>query len=290
MKKLKWIILGLVLLVFIVVGAVLLRIDSIVRSVVETQATDSLGLQTQLDSANVSLLGGTVKLNGLRVASPQGFSAPQMMSLDGIKVGASLGKLREDPIGVEQIVIDRPKLVIEQSGGKFNFQVLSEQQSKKPVDAGKPGDGTREASEPVRLIIHDLTVNNAQVVLRPGIPGLDKEYALSIPSFDLTDIGTGEGNKNGAAIKEVVTLMVTTLAQKAAESKDLPQDVRQLLSLNADAVKERIAGELNKRVGKLGKELEKNLGSDAGKQAQDAIQKGLGNLLGGDGGATTRGR
>src|SRR4051812_47390534 len=131
MKRLKWIILGLVILILVVVGIVLLRIDSIVRYEVETQATDSLGLQTHLESANVSLIGGTVKLNGLEIASPQGFSAPQMVSLDGVRVGASLGKLRSDPIGVDQIVIDKPKLVVEQSNGQLNFQVLSGMQSKK---------------------------------------------------------------------------------------------------------------------------------------------------------------
>ena len=40
MKKLKWIVIGVLLLVVIVIGVVILRIDGIVRYVVETQATD----------------------------------------------------------------------------------------------------------------------------------------------------------------------------------------------------------------------------------------------------------
>ena len=73
-------------------------------------------------------------------------------------------------------------------------------------------------------------------------------------------------------------LVVTTLAQKASESEGVPAEVKQLLSLNADEVKARLAGELNKQLGKVTKDLGKNLPPDANK----AIEKGIGDLLGGD--------
>jgi uncharacterized protein involved in outer membrane biogenesis len=277
MKYLKWIILGIVLVIVIAVGAVLLGIDSIVRSTVQKQATNSLDLQTTLGSANVSILGGSLGLKDLEVASPQGFQAPHMFTLGGVKLGVSYSQLRNDPIGVNEVTIDQPRLVVEQSGGKFNFQVLMDKQSKTPPDSGKPGDGKREEGEPIRMIIHDLAVNNAQVVLRPGIPGLQQEINVNVPSFHLTDVGTGEGNKNGAAIKEVVMLVVTNLAQKASESEGVPAEVKQLLSLNVDQVKQQLVGELNKRLGNITKDLGKNLPPDASK----AVEKGLGDLLGG---------
>lgn len=277
MKRLKWIALSLVLLIIVVIGIVLLRLDSIVRYAVETQSSDSLGLTTTLDSANISLLGGTVKLSGLSIASPAGFSSPQMVSLGGIGVGASVGELRGDPVAVQTITIDKPKLVIEQANGKFNFQVLTDQKSKTPPDSGKPGDGTRQEGEPVRLIIHDLTVNDSQVVIRPGIPGLAESININIPSFTMKEIGNADNNKNGAAIKEVVTLLVTTLAQKASESKDIPPELRQILTLNVDQVKEKVAGEITKQLGKITKDLP----PDATKQIESQVQKGLGDLLGG---------
>ena len=49
--------------------------------------------------------------------------------------------------------------------------------------------------EPMRLIINDLQVNNAKVVLRPGIPGLSNEIQVPIPSFALKDIGRGEARR-----------------------------------------------------------------------------------------------
>jgi hypothetical protein len=176
-----------------------------------------------------------------------------MLALGGARVGVSVGNLRKDPIGIDRIVLDKPKLVIEQSQGKFNFQVLTGLQSKSPPDN----------SEPIKLIIRELAVNDAQVVVRPGIPGLSQELTLPIPSFAVQDIGRGEGAKNGAAIREVVTLVVTTLAQKASESDKLPADVRKLLSLNVD----QIQGEINKQIDQAQQQIEKG------------IQKGIGDIL-----------
>jgi uncharacterized protein involved in outer membrane biogenesis len=278
MKYLKWIVLGVVLVIVIGVVAVFMTIDGIVRRSVETHATNSLDLQTTLRSADLSLLGGSLALKDLEVASPNGFSAPRMFTLGGAKLGVSYSQLRTDPIGVNEITIDQPQLVVEQANGKLNFQVLMDKQPKTPPDSGKPGDGKRDEGEPIRLIIHDLAVNDAKVVLRPGIPGLAQEINVTIPSFHLQDIGRGEGNQNGAAIKEVVMLVVTTLAQKASESEGVPPDVKLLLSMNADQVKARLAGELKKDLGKVTKDLGKNLPPEANK----AIEKGIGDLLGGD--------
>ncbi|WP_428938834.1 hypothetical protein [Fontivita pretiosa] len=272
MKYLKWIVLAVVVLVVVVIGAVWLNLNGIVRRTVQAQASSSLDLQTTVGGANVSLIGGNVRLNDLQVASPDGFQSPRMFTLGSIFVDTSFGELRSDPIRVSQIQIDKPTLVIEQSGGKFNFQVLTEKQSKAP-----PPD----SGEPIRLIINQLAVNDAQVVLRPGIPGLAQEINLTIPSFALREIGTGEGANNGAAIKEVVSLLVTTLAQKASESDKLPEDVRRLLSLDVEKVKQQLATQLGKQLDRISNELGTKLPPQLKNDATKAVEKGIGELLGG---------
>src|SRR5215217_5122344 len=100
LRIMKWIVL-LLLLVVVVGGIVLyMNINRIVRQQVEKQSTAQLNVPTKLDSANVSLFGGSVNLSKFDVGSPQGFQAPAMMSLGGIDVGVTLGELRQDPIRV----------------------------------------------------------------------------------------------------------------------------------------------------------------------------------------------
>jgi hypothetical protein len=277
MKFLKWAVVAIVVLIIVGVVAVWLGLDSIVRSTVESQASSSLNLQTTLAGANVSIFGQSVSLSDLQVASPSGFSAPRMFTLGGVKVGVSVSNLRSDPIVIDQIVIDKPFFVIEQANGKFNFRVLSDT-SKKPADTPPPSsDGKRPEGAPIHVIIHDLQINNPQVVLRPGIPGLSNELSIPIPSFDLKDVGSGDGDKNGVAMREVFMQVITALVQKTTESNALPPEIKQLLSLNVAALQQELQQQLTTQLGNLTKGGA-NLG-DVSKNVGGTIGKGLGGLL-----------
>jgi AsmA family len=250
MKKLKWIAIVIVLLV--VVGIVILyaSLDGIIKSVVESQGTQQLKVATTLESVNLSLLHGTLNLNNFAIASPSGFSAPQMMSLGGLAVDTGgVMQLRNKPIHIPSINIDQPKLVIEQSGGKLNFKALMDQLSPTPSNApAAPASGgtavSPDAAAPaaaggaeaaggasgVRLVIDDLTMAGASVVVRPGIPGLADEIDVPIPTFDVKNIGNADGNQNGAAIKDVVSTIITALVSKTGESDKVPAQVKMLLN------------------------------------------------------------
>jgi hypothetical protein len=253
MKKLKWII--IVILVLLVGGIAILyaSLDGIIKSVVESQGSEQLKVPTTLDGVSLSLLHGTLDLSNFAIGSPQGFAAPQMMSLGGLGVDTGgLMQLRNEPIHIPSIRIDQPKLVIEQSGGKLNFKVLMDgmsggsQQSAPvasatPTATGVPTGAAAPAaaaaaqsggSATVRLIIDDLTMDGASVVIRAGIPGLADEITVAIPSIDLKNIGNADGNQNGAAIKDVVATLIKTLVTKTAESDKVPSQVKLLLNAN----------------------------------------------------------
>src|SRR5437016_11921796 len=149
MRIFKWILLSLLLLIIIAAAAVYFSLNSIVRATVQTQATNSLGVQTTLGSANVSLFSGNLGLHDLEISSPAGFAAPQMFTVGGTHVDVSYGELRKDPIHVDAINIDSPKLVIEQSGGKLNFKALMDQM---PQTTPQP----QTQKEPIKLIIDKL--------------------------------------------------------------------------------------------------------------------------------------
>ena len=288
-KAIKWIVVSVVLLVVVAVGVVWFYLNSIVRHTVETQATASLNLPTTLGGANVSLLGGKFGLSDLQIASPEGFTADRMFKLGGVNVAVNYSDLKQQPIKVQSIRIEQPQLVIEQRGGKFNFQALVDQQSKAPP---------AEEGEPIKLIVNELMVSGAKIVIYPGIPGLDKQIEINVQPISLRNIGTGEGNENGAAIKEVVGQVVTALTAEAAKSDLLPPQVRQLLNLNVAQVAQKLQGEFNKQLGAISADVNKAMGdiakdpSKAGesiknvqenvKDAGKDLQKNLGGLLGGD--------
>ncbi|MBC8106552.1 MAG: AsmA family protein [Anaerolineae bacterium] len=282
-KYLKWIVLALVVVIVAALGIVWANLNGIVRRTVETQTTSSLDLQTTLGGASVSIFGGNLGLKDLKIASPPGYKAVPMFALGQAGVNVSFGDLRGDPVHIKHITLDSPRVVIEANGTKLNFQAIMDQQSKTPVD---PKSGSTEP--PMKVVIDQLDVTSAQIALRPGvsIPGIKEEYAITLPSITLKNIGSDDSAKNGVAIKEVVVLLLTTFAQKAAESDQLPPELKQLLSLNVAQVAaqlgKRAQEELTKQVGKIGGEVGKQLeGALKEKDPGKAIEKGIGDLLGG---------
>jgi hypothetical protein len=118
---------------------------------------------------------------------------------------------------------------------------------------------------------------------------LANEIDVAIPSFDLKNVGSGEGAQNGAAIKEVVMLVVTTMAAKAAESEQLPPEVRLLLKGDVESVAREVAAKYG---GQALDELKKNLppevggavgdvldATKTGKDPAKAVEQGLRGLL-----------
>ena len=193
-------------------------------------------------------------------------------------MNVKINELRDEPIKISAIDIKKPVMVIEMSGTDFNI--------KKFADGLPPSDPN---AKPIKMVIGSLNVDGAQVVLKPdvgamaAIPGIGKslsgikpEYTVNIPTLSMQNIGTAEGNQNGVAIKEVVSLLITQLAAKAADSNDLPPELKQLLSLNvndlAGSLKEKLGEQVNQQVGKISSDLTKKLPPDTANAISNVLK------------------
>jgi len=259
-KLLKWALIVIPVLIIIAVVVVVLMLDGIAKRTLETQSTASTNLVTTLDSAHISIFGGKVGLNDLKIASPKGFSAPTMFEMKNLKVGVSYGQLTKNPMHIGEITVEGPRLVIEQQGGQVNVNAAMEQMPK-----------TEPSS--LLLIIDKLQINNTQVVVRPGVPFLKPEYNLTLPPIAMKNIGNADGNQNGAAIKEVVSQMLTVLVASAKESDSLPPELRKWMVTSTDELKAMAQQELQKQSQKYI--------DQAKQQGTQELQKGLEGLLGG---------
>ena len=297
-RVIKWTF--LILLLLVIGGGVFLwlNLNRIIKDQVEKQSTAQLNLKTELDSAALSLFGQELSLNDLKIASPQGYSAPQMFRLDGADVKVKVGELRQDPVRVQSITLNRPKLVIERSGSTFNFKKAMELMPKSP--SPPPGQ------KPLKVAVGELTVKDPTVVIRPGelnIPGIElaKEITLNIPTVTLKNVGTSDDAQNGAAIKDVIMQVITVMAANAANSGQLPDQLKNLLNVDVQQVVAGLTAEAQKRIaealpGEAGrivaaviadpqallKDPGKVVGAQVGQlreQAEQEAQKRLGGLI-----------
>ena len=277
MKKwLKWTLIAVPAVAIAAGAVVLFRLDAIVRSVVQTQTSQQLNVAAKLGGANVSLLGGTVKLSDFDIGSPKGFKEPSVFTLGSVAVDVTYGQLTADVKRVNNITINKPKLVIEQQGGKINLKALmdglpaSPDQPTPPPEPGAP-------EKPIKMIIDKLTLTEANVSIKPNIPGVPESIDIAVPTIELKDIGNADGAANGAAIKEVLMTTMSALASKAAESDKIPPELKMILEGN-------LKGMVDEKVKAAGKEVEKAIDQikndpssvkDVGKD----LQKGLGGLI-----------
>lgn len=233
MKWIKRIVLAVILLIIIAVAVTWLSLDSIVRGVIERQATASLGVPTTLGSVRLAIFGGSFDMNDLQVASPQNFTAPHLLTLGAAGLQVHYGQLTSTPIHIQQITVDQPVVVVEQSGLKLNLDALMDQMPATP----KTSSGAE--TQPVKLVIDELDLNNAQITFMPGIPGVSDSIQVPLNSVVLKNIGNADGSQNGAAIKDVVMQAVTALTIKAVDASKLPAPVKLAISqdLNILALK-----------------------------------------------------
>jgi len=288
MKLVKWIALAVVLVLIVVGVVVYLNLNRIVRVTVERQSTQQLTVPTTVGGARVSIFGGSVGLDDFRVSSPKGFDAEHMFTLQDVNVDVRLRELRQDPVHIRSIAIRGPVLVVEQRGTEFNFKTLMDQMPDHP----------QTEEPPLRLLIDNLTITDTAVIIRSNLPGLPPEMTVKVPSIALQNIGTGEGAANGAAVKDVVMLLVTTLVGEAYQSDLIPPELRKLLESDlrqvaADLVtqqigqvteqlREKLPGEIGETIGGMLEDPE--LRRDPGK----AIERGVEGLIRGNEAPTTQ--
>lgn len=297
-KVIKWGALALVLVIIAAVVGTYMYLDSIVKYAIETQGSKQMNLKTELDGASVGLLRGKVGLDELKVANPPGYTAPHLFTLGELDVNAPISQLRGNPKRVSNITIDKPKLVIERSSdGVFNFKKAIEQMPKAPTGPSEPRapQEPKPAEEEMKLIIDELTIKDATVVIRPGldIPGIAKEFTVTVPTVSMKNIGNADNANNGAAMRDVAQQVITVLAANASNSSLLPEQLRGLLSLDVNQVmaevSNRLGAEASKRIasavpGELGQQLSK-IAADPNalikdpNKAVDALKENLGQEL-----------
>lgn len=269
-KKLKWIALALVIVVVVAIAAVVLNLNGIVRSAVETGTTKSLELPTTLGGANIGLLSGDVSLSGLNVANPQGFDAPQMLSLGKVSVDTSYGKVFGQPTNIDDVLIESPKLVLEFKGTKSNLKTVADR-----LASGTGGDQPQPTpaptdKEPLKLIIDHLKVSGAQVEIRSDVL-LKEPLLVTIPDVELAQIGNADGNRNGEEIGKVVSQVITRLSIEAQKSGKLPPELAQILSGDLDQLINSIGGKFEEQAEALKAQAMQQVDALKG-QAQDKIK------------------
>ena len=168
-----------------------------------------------------------VRLEGVKLENPDGFSGPDAFSLKSLSVGMETADLLKKPMVFHDIIVDSPYAgVFINNDWELNFMALfkplmgdekkdgekkSEGDEKKVAADEKKGEEKKDDEDTSRVVIDKLEISGTKIQFDSPIPVLKGTIPIPLPTF--TDIG--KDSKDGATVKDVGEKVL-------AEAKALP--------------------------------------------------------------------
>ncbi|MFZ0827586.1 MAG: hypothetical protein WAO02_09210 [Verrucomicrobiia bacterium] len=242
----------IVLAILILVGGLVgnFFLGPIVKAGIETIGPKITQVSIRVDAVKLSLLTGSASITGLLVGNPQGYTAPQAISVGSATVGLNPFSVLSDKIVVRSVRVDAPEITFE--GNPFSGNNLSKIEQNVNAYGNKAAVSpatnatSSAAGKPARkLEVDDILITHAKVDFN-GV-------SLTLPDVHLTDLGKGSDGITAADLTRRVLQVLTTATVKAVANS---------------------ATNVGKGAEKAGQDLEKSVGSNL-----NNLTHGLGGLF-----------
>lgn len=194
-------------LVIVIVAAViyiLSSLDTIVAGAIQKYGSQVTQTPVNVSSLSIDLQSGAAGIKQLSVGNPDGFSAPNIFTLGGISTKLDIASIGNDPIIIEEILIDKPDVFYEiNKAGDSNIEALQKNIAQSTGGSGEAADDTSKSSGP-KVVIRKLVIAGGKIDAIVAALG-NKSHTAELPRIQLNDIGGKSGGATGAEIAKQVT-------------------------------------------------------------------------------------
>ncbi len=208
-------IIGIVIFIFSMV-------DQGAKIIVEQGGTYAMGVETTVDSMDLSLTQGTVEMDGLNIANPEGFSTPNFFTLATTNARVDLESVGSDTVIIPEVRLLGIGVTLDKGQDPSNYNQILENLARFESGESKPADPSAQGKNVVikSLILEDI---NIYVANMPGVSLLAGDVAINIPQIELQNIGEEESMKAG----DIFNLVIKTVLAAAVEAGGgiIPGDV-----------------------------------------------------------------
>jgi len=238
MKKKLLIAAGILVVLFaaVVIVVVGMSLGKIIKTGVETVGPKITKTEMKLDSASLSLLGGSGSLNGFTLGNPEGYKTAAAIKAGTVSVGVKPGSLFSDKIVVRHVRVEGPEITFEGTLGTANnlSKILDNvketsggttEQPKADTKTEAPPKGTsppksqpssKSEAPSKKLQVDEFTITGAKVNLSMTMFG-GKAVTVPLPPITLKDLGTGPDGITAGELTQKVLGEVTVETLKAAQ-------------------------------------------------------------------------
>ena len=203
----------IILAVLIVVAAIVVGffLGPIVKKGMETVGPKITQVSIKVDAVDLSLLTGSASIKGLVVGNPEGYKAPQAISVGSAAVGVNPFSVLSDKIVIRSVRVEAPEITFEGSpfsGNNLNTIMKNVNAATKSGGPAATNATAKAAGKPgKKLEVDDFLITGAKVNFNGAI--------LPLPDIRLTDLGKGNDGITAAELTRRVLDAITTATIKA---------------------------------------------------------------------------
>jgi len=245
MKKLIKALVAIVIAVLIAAGLAWYFIDAIARAGVENGATYALGVKTTVDDLSLSLLKGTMTMDGLTVSNPEGYTTPHLVRSGRFDLKVDPGTVLKDKVVVNRFHLDGLDMNIERKGlRQSNLSVIMGNLKRfKGPDKQEP-DRRKEEPSGKKVVVDRIVIEN--VVAHIHLASIGSK-TVKVPRIELANVSS---DGEGIAVSELTARLLPAILAAVLEEGDdiIPDDLADALGDDLDGAVEALGGNASELV------------------------------------------
>lgn len=269
----KRIAIGLLVVLLVAGAGIAFSLDALVERAIERGSEYALGVDTEVGSVRLGVLGGRFGLKGLRVSNPAGFDSPHFLSLREVRTGIDLRTLRSPVVEMPELVLSGIDLHIERRLDRgTNYGKLLDHLEKTTGSGEKPAAEGPPAEDGKRFVIRELALRDvtAHLHLAPEL-GTLPATEIALPEVKLR--GVGSGGAGGISLAQLSELVVRTVLASAARQGTKLGPLAEGLQGRVEALPHELIGSVEGLAEEGSERLEKR-GGDVLRGARDLLRGG----------------
>jgi len=243
-KILLFLVIGLLALVVVAVIVVGLFLGKIVRLGINDLGPKITQTTFTVDTVDVSLLTGSAKVKNLVIGNPQGYKAPNAISVGLAAVSVSSMSVLSDKIVVKSVRVESPEITFEGNPlGANNLKKIQDNVNaaaanfQSPLSTNQPPKTAAPAKPGAKLEVDDFLITGAKVHISTGV-------TLPLPDIHLTDLGKGpEGITAADLTKQVLSEVISgTIKAVVSDAANIGKDAGKAVGAGVNKVTTGLGG------------------------------------------------
>ncbi|OHB56872.1 MAG: hypothetical protein A2Y07_10895 [Planctomycetes bacterium GWF2_50_10] len=231
-----WVFGGIIALLIVLLVVFLVAGNLLIKTGIKSGASAAMKVPVDVNNVDFRMLRGSIELEGLRVANPEGYQLPTLLEMGKMKSAVKVGSLLKDTVVLDYVVLEDVHVTIEQKGLGTNLQQILDNLPKSEDEAK-----TQEQKPGKKIQIKTLELTNLSVTMKLiPLPGKTGSVTIKLAPIKMENLGTDEPMTMATLSAKVLAAIATGVAKQAGDF--LPGDLSGKMGETLGKTKDALTG------------------------------------------------